>query len=160
MERLGKCSSFAVISGYWLQYWATAALNLSLSSISLMGWGIAFQSMTDLGVGINEYFRQFLFVAIWLNWLCLNVRRTGRRIVCVGMARRPNKVWCNMQILFTFLISSSDSLSNSFFLSVTVLLRLYLPVKKQAPLFCTDSNSYVSFFCFCFFVFVFFFESV
>ena len=73
---------------YWLKYWATAALNLSLSSISLMCRGMEFQSMTVLG--INEYFRQFLFVAIWINWLCLDERRTGRRIVCVGMARQPH----------------------------------------------------------------------
>ena len=32
--------------------------------------GMEFQSMTVLG--INEYFRQFLIVAIWINWLCLD----------------------------------------------------------------------------------------
>ena len=75
-----------------------------------------FQSMTVLG--INEYFhdfRQFLFVAIWINWLCLDERRTGRRIVCVGMARRPQRAWCTMETLFTFLLSSNDSHSSSFF---------------------------------------------
>ena len=75
-----------------------------------------FQSMTVLG--INEYFhdfRQFLFVAIWINWLCLDEQRTGRRIVCVGMARRPQRAWCTMQTLLTFLLSSNDSHSSSFF---------------------------------------------
>ena len=100
-------------TGYWLKYWATAALNLSLSSISLMCRGMEFQSMTVLG--INEYFRQFLFVAIWINWLCLDERRTGRRIVCVGMARRPHRAWCKMETLLTFLLSSNDSYSCSFF---------------------------------------------
>ena len=61
-----------------------------------------FQSMTVLG--INEYFRQFLFVAIWINWLCLDERRTERRNVCVGMARRPHRAWCNMETLLTFLL--------------------------------------------------------
>ena len=104
--------------------------------------GMEFQSMTVLG--INEYFRQFLFVAIWMNWLCLDERRTGRRIVCVGMARRPDRAWCKMETLFTFLLSSNDSHSSSFFISVTLLPRLYLPVTKRAPLFCTDSNFCVS----------------
>ena len=78
--------------------------------------GMEFQSMTLLG--INEYFhdfRQFLFVAIWINWLCLDERRTGRRIVCVGMARRPQRAWCTMETLLTFLLSSNDSHSSSFF---------------------------------------------
>ena len=103
-------------TGYWLKYWATAALNLSLPSISLMCRGMEFQSMTVLG--INEYFhdfRQFLFVAIWIDWLCLDERRTGRRIVCVGMARRPHRTWCTMETLLTFLLSSNDSHSSSFF---------------------------------------------
>ena len=100
-------------TGYWLKYWATATLNLSLSSISLMCRGMEFQSMTVLG--INEYFRQFLFVAIWINWLCLDDQRTGRRIVCIGMARRPHKAWCKMETLLTFLLSSNDSHSSSFF---------------------------------------------
>ena len=98
---------------YWLKYWATAALNLSLSSISLMCGGMEFQSMTVLG--INEYFRQFLFVAIWINWLCLDERRPGCRIVCVGMARQPHRAWCKMETLLTFLLSSNDSHSSSFF---------------------------------------------
>ena len=78
--------------------------------------GMEFQTMTVLG--INEYcydFRQFLFVAIWINWLCLDERRTGRRIVCVGMARRPQRAWCTMETLLTFLLSSNDSHSSSFF---------------------------------------------
>ena len=105
-------------TSYWLKYWATTALNLSLPSISLMCRGMEFQSMTVLG--INEYFhdfRQFIFVAIWINWLCLDERRTGRRIVCVGMARRPQRAWCRptMETLLTFLLSSNDSHSSSFF---------------------------------------------
>ena len=110
MERVGLVQFLCC---YWLKYWATAALNLSLSSISLMCGGMEFQSMTVLG--INEYFRQFLFVAIWINWLCLDERRTRRRIVCVGMARRPHRAWCKMETLLTFLLSSNDSHSSSFF---------------------------------------------
>ena len=71
-----------------------------------------FQSMTVLG--INEYSRQFLFVAIWINWLCLDERRTGRRIVCVGMARRADGAWCKIETMFIFLLSSNDSHSSSF----------------------------------------------
>ena len=99
-------------AGYRLKYWATAALNLSLFSIFLMCRRMECQSMTVLG--INEYFRQFLFVAIWISWLCLDEWRTGRRIVCVGMARRPDRAWCKMKTLLTFLLSSNDSHSSSF----------------------------------------------
>ena len=72
-----------------------------------------FQSMTVLG--INEYFRQFLFVAIWINWLCVDKWRTGRRIVYVGVTRRSHRAWCKMETLLTFLLSSNDSHSGSFF---------------------------------------------
>ena len=78
--------------------------------------GMEFQSMTVLA--INEYFTQFLFVTIWINSnkkLCLDERRTGRRIVCLGMARRPVRAWCKMETLLTFLLSSNDSHSSSFF---------------------------------------------
>ena len=84
--------------------------QLPLSSISMCR-GMEFQSI----LGINEYFRQFLFVAIWINWLCVDERRTGRRIICVGMARRPHRAWCKMETLLTFLLSSNDSQSSSCF---------------------------------------------
>ena len=60
-------------------------------------------------------YRKFLFVAIWINWLCLDERRPGRRIVCVGMTRQPHRAWCKMETLLTFLLSSNDSHSSSFF---------------------------------------------
>ena len=121
-SRVGAVHLLWKLVTQWLKYCATAALNLSLSSISLMCRGMEFQTMTVLG--INEYFRQFLFVAIWISWLCLNERRTGRGIVCVGMARRPDRTWCKMETLLTFLLSSNDSHSSSFFISVTLLPRL------------------------------------
>ena len=107
-------------TGYWLKYWATAALNLSLPSISLMCRGMEFQSMTVLG--INEYFhdfRQFLLVAIWINDIDCVLMSGGPGAESFALVWQGDPIGLDVQwrpcSALTFLLSSNDSHSSSFF---------------------------------------------
>ena len=97
----------------------TAVLNWTLSSIDLMLFGRAFQSISVLG--INEFFRQFLLQDIWVYSVWRDARWTGRRVACSGIAGCHCNAWWKMDKRVYFLLSCSSSHSRSCFIFVTAL---------------------------------------